>query len=450
MEYTTSYPKTQEEFNTVIETTTYRFADCAYTFCPGCSHALVLDQLNAALVRLQLDPHQVVMVTDIGCVGMSDQFFNVNAFHGLHGRAVTYATGIKLANPNLKVIVLVGDGSLGIGGHHLLNAARRNVGITVLVFNNFNFGMTGGQHSVATPHGARTSSTREGNLEYPLDICATVAVNGAAYVFRGTAFDKDLSERIAEAIQTPGFALLDLWELCTAYYVPNNKFSRAALMQTLQTMNFPTGVLQKMERPEFARAYHDSIKPSSHISTQPIATKFTSALERTTRIILAGSAGGKVRSTASALAVGGMMSGLWATQRDDYPVSVMSGYSVSEVILSREEILYMGIEKPDIVAVLSPEGLSQVPRQLRAMDESQTVYVVPELADHVQTRARKIVFHLASPISKKSLALTATAAIIRHANLYPLEAFREAISIGQRAEIAQENLRAVEMSERIL
>jgi pyruvate/2-oxoacid:ferredoxin oxidoreductase beta subunit len=445
----------------MIEQTTYRLADRAYTFCPGCSHALVLDQLNAALVKLQLDPRQVVMVTDIGCVGMSDQFFNVNAFHGLHGRAVTYATGIKLANPDLKVIVLVGDGSLGIGGHHILNAARRNVGITVLVFNNFNFGMTGGQHSVATPHGARTSSTRDGNLEYPLDICAIASASGAAYVFRGTAFDKDLSERIAEAIQTPGFALLDLWELCTAYYVPNNNFSRTALIQTLQMLSFPTGVLQKMERPEFARAYRDSIshlqpfdsaqgKPPIFNLQSPIFSKFTSALEHTTRIILAGSAGGKVRSTASALAIGGMMSGLWATQRDDYPVAVMSGYSVSEVILSREEILYLGIEKPDIVAVLSPEGLSQVPRQLRAMDESQTVYVVPELATHVQTRARKIVFNMTRAISKKSLALAATAAIIRHANLYPLEAFREAISVGQRAEIAQENLRAVEAGEGML
>ena len=432
--------------------TTYRLSDRKYTFCPGCSHTLVLDQLNAALVQLQLDARQVVMVTDIGCVGMSDQFFNVNAFHGLHGRAITYATGIKLANPDLKVIVLVGDGSLGIGGHHLLSAARRNIGITLLVFNNFNFGMTGGQHSVTTPHGAHTSTTRWGNLEYPLDVCAVAAASGAAYVFRGTAFDSDLPARIAEAIQTPGFALLDIWELCTAYYVPNNKFSRTALMQTLEQLNFSTGVLQKMDRPEFARAYRNSISHlQSPISTssQPIEIKFTSPLTQTTRIILAGSAGGKVRSTASALAIGGMLSGLWATQRDDYPVSVMSGYSVSEVILSREEILYMGIDKPDILAVLSPEGLSQVPRQLRAMDETQTVYVVPELAEHVPTRARKIVLNFARPPSKKSLAVTATAAIIRHANLYPLDAFREAITVGQRPEIAQENLRAVEASEGI-
>ncbi len=432
---------------------TYRFPDRKYTFCPGCSHSLVLDHLNAALVKMQLDPRQVVIVTDIGCVGMSDQFFDVNAFHGLHGRAVTYASGIKLANPDLKVIVLMGDGGVGIGGHHVLNAARRNIGITVLVFNNFNFGMTGGEHSVTTPHGARTTTTRGGNLERPLDVCATVAVNGASYVFRGTAFDKELPERIAEAIQTPGFALLDIWELCTAYYVPGNDFSRAALMQTMQGLNFPAGVLQKVDSPELANAYRETItnRQSPISAAHHIAQKYDSALTKTTRVILAGAAGGKVRSTASALAVGGMMSGLWATQRDDYPVSVMSGYSVSEVILSRDEILYMGIDKPDILAVLTPEGSSQVPRQLRAMDEAQTVYVVPDLAQHVQTRARKIVFNFgrAAP-SKKSLALTATAAIVQHANLYPLAAFREAISAGQRAEIAQENLKAVEASEGIL
>lgn len=431
---------------------TYRNLERKYPFCPGCSHSLVLDQLNAALVKMQLDPHNVVIVTDIGCVGMSDQYFEVNAFHGLHGRAITYATGIKLANPGLKVIVLMGDGGAGIGGAHLLNAARRNIGLTVLVMNNLNFGMTGGEHSVTTPHGANTASTRYGNLERPLDLCATVAVNGAAYVFRGTAFDKDLPARISEAIQTPGFALLDIWELCTAYYVPNNDFSKTALTQTMQSLNFASGVLQKNNYPEFARAYRDfaGAMHESPAPPQPIEQKFDSALTQTTRIILAGAAGGKVRSTASALAIGGMLSGLWVTQRDDYPTTVMSGYSVSEVILSREEIFYTGIDQPDILAVLTPEGLLQVPRQRRAMNEAQTVYVVPELADQIQTRARKIVFNFRTPPSRKSLALMATAAIIRHSNLYPLDAFREAIIMGQRETIVQENLKAIEASATIL
>ncbi len=124
-----------------------------YFFCPGCGHGMITNHLNAALVKLQLDPHKVVIVTDIGCSGLADKYFTTNAFHGLHGRSVTYATGIKLANPELKVIVLMGDGGCGIGGHHLINAARRNIGVTVVVFNNFNYGMTGGEHSVTTPAG---------------------------------------------------------------------------------------------------------------------------------------------------------------------------------------------------------------------------------------------------------------------------------------------------------
>ena len=107
-----------------------------YPFCPGCGHGSILDQLNSALIKLNLDSTEVVLVTDIGCQGLSDQFFTTNAFHGLHGRSITYATGIKLINPKLKVIVLIGDGGCGIGGHHLINAARRNIGLTVLVFNN--------------------------------------------------------------------------------------------------------------------------------------------------------------------------------------------------------------------------------------------------------------------------------------------------------------------------
>ncbi|MGE5264541.1 MAG: thiamine pyrophosphate-dependent enzyme [Acidobacteriota bacterium] len=439
----------------IQEITTYRNMERArYPFCPGCGHALVNDHLNAALVKLQLDPLKTVVVTDIGCVGMSDQYFDVHAFHGLHGRAVTYATGIKLANPELKVVVLMGDGGAGIGGHHLLSAARRNIGITVLVFNNLNFGMTGGEHSVTTPHGGITATTRGGNLERPLDICATVAVNGAALVYRGTSFDKDLPERIAEAIQTPGFALLDIWELCTAYYVPSNQFSKTELLETMQGLGLPSGVLQRRANPELAQAYRDQgadLRGKPVLPPQPVEKRYESGLSRTIRILLAGAAGGKVKSTASTLALGGMYSGLWATQRDDYPTTVMSGYSVSEVILSREEIYYTGIPQPDILVILTAEGLSQVPRQLQAMDETQSVYVVPELAEHVETRARKIVFKLnRAPVNRKSLAVAATAAVVRDAGLYPLDAFRDAIRFGQRAEIAEENFKAVDAGEKIL
>ena len=215
-----------------------------YFYCPGCGHGRIIDALNAALIKLELDPREIVIVTDIGCVGLSDKYFVTNTLHGLHGRSLTYATGVKLANPDLKVIVLIGDGGCGIGGGHLLNAARRNIGLTTLVFNNLNYGMTGGQHSVTTAPDGYTSTTPYGQLEHPLDICGTVAINGASFVARTTTFDKSLDDLIAEAIQNDGFSLVDIWELCTAYYVPNNKFSKQALEKTLENLDFATGILK--------------------------------------------------------------------------------------------------------------------------------------------------------------------------------------------------------------
>ena len=113
-------------------------------FCPGCGHHTIVKSLDKALVKLQKDPKEVVIVTDIGCIGLSDIYFKTNAFHGLHGRSVTYGCGLKLARPELTVIVIQGDGGCGIGGAHFLNVARRNIGITLIVANNFNYGMTGG------------------------------------------------------------------------------------------------------------------------------------------------------------------------------------------------------------------------------------------------------------------------------------------------------------------
>lgn len=435
--------------------TSYRNPDThKYPFCPGCGHTLVLDALNAALVKLQLDPHNVVMVTDIGCVGLSDQYFETHALHGLHGRSVAYAAGVKLANPDLHVIVLMGDGGCGIGGHHLINAARRNIGVTVLVFNNFNFGMTGGQHSSTSPHGAYTSTTRGGNLERPLDIGATVAVNGAAYVWRGTAFDRELPDQIATAITTDGFSLLDIWELCTAYFVPNNDFSRKELLKLFdecaapRRAQFPPGILQQREYPELAREYrrvNAAQLGRVPFPAKPIPQTFASTVTQPVRIVLAGAAGAKIKSTATLLAQAAMRCGLWCIQRDDYPVTVSSGHSVSEIIVSPSEIFYTGISKPDVLMILAPEGLNQVKSQLAAMDETQHVYVIPELAAQIETRAQKIIFggDLAHA-NRKTFALSAVSALLHDTALLPLDALRETIGASGNAQRAAESLRALE------
>jgi 2-oxoglutarate ferredoxin oxidoreductase subunit beta len=431
---------------TITPLETYR-NQSPYPFCPGCGHGFILDHLNQALVKLQLDPRRVVIVSDIGCVGLSDQYFATSAFHGLHGRSTTYATGIKLARPDLKVIVLMGDGGTGIGGTHLINAARRNIGITVLVFNNFNFGMTGGQHSTTTPTGAITSTTRAGNLERPLDICATVAANGASFVYRGTSFDKDLPDRMAEAIQNEGFSLLDIWELCTAYYVPNNQFSRKALMETMDQLQFPTGVLQRQEMPEYATAYRQAYADVSGKpipSPQPIEPRFERSLDRRFNLVVAGSAGGKVRSAVRIAGLAGVVSGLRAAQRDDYPTTVKSGHSVSELILDPEEIHYTGISRPDALLILTEDGYRKVTRYLPLMTEDDRLFVLPAFA-RVNTGAQVTVIDpsqspLRLPRTNTTLAILAV--VLKQLALFPSQALEEAVRLGPR-QYADDNLRAI-------
>ena len=429
-----------------------------YPFCPGCGHGLILNEVNKSLLKLALDPRQVVLVTDIGCQGLGDQYFITNAFHGLHGRSLAYATGIKLANPDLKVIVMIGDGGTGIGGAHLLNAARRNIGLTLLVFNNFNFGMTGGEHSVTTPLGAHTPTTRSGNPERPLDLCATVAANGAGYVWRGTAFDRDLSDRIVEAVNSESFALLDIWELCTAYYVPNNEFSRSALLATREELGFGAGLLHQAQRPEYAASLRSSTGEQtgalhSGLRPEPVEPLFASTLSREFRLVIAGSAGGKIRSTAKTIGEAALLSGLWASQSDEYPVTVKTGHCISELILSPNEILYTGIARPDAVIVVSEEGLRQAGRYLRTMGPDGWLFVPKAFAD-VESAARKVVFDLQAAGSarggKRNEGLLLAGAALRYLDLFPLAACEEAIRRGQRSPIAEENLEMLERSAHLL
>lgn len=429
---------------TVTKLSTYR-NETPYPFCPGCGHTSILDHLSAALQSLRIDPEKVVLVSDIGCSGLSDQYFVTSAFHGLHGRSITYATGIKLVRPDLKVIVIMGDGGTGIGGAHLLNAARRNIGITVLVFNNFNFGMTGGQHSTTTPMGAITTTTPGGNLERPLDICATVAANGAGYVWRGTNFDKDLAERIAEAVRAECFALLDIWELCTAYYVPRNKASKKTLTTLLDSLGFKAGLLHRADYPEYSTAYREAAQSQRGKPLpvpRPVLPQFQSRLDRPFRLVIAGSAGGKVRSSARLIGEAALLSGLWAAQRDDYPITVMTGHSIAEVVLSPREIDYAAVTRPDAMILLSRDGVSKVGRQLAAMTAGDHVFALTEVSD-VKTRARIHVIDAPSiRLSKGGIALYAIASAIRELGILPIEAL-EAAGTLQPSEHAEKNVEAI-------
>ncbi|MBN2555974.1 MAG: 2-oxoacid:acceptor oxidoreductase family protein [Anaerolineales bacterium] len=423
-------------------------------FCPGCGHALILKALDRALVRLALPPEEVIIVTDIGCTGLSDKYFITHAFHGLHGRSITYATGLKLAQPDKKVIVLIGDGGCGIGGHHLINAARRNLDLTVLVFNNFNYGMTGGEHSVSTPQGALTVTTMHGQVEHPMDICGTVSVNGGTFVARSSSFDAALDETMLKAIQHRGFSLVDIWELCTSYFAVNNAFGKKAISDTLSALSFQTGILVEKDRPCYQQAMQAAMEmhpPKTKRGGTLLETKYASKLDRRFSTVIAGAAGAKIISAASAFSRGAVLSGLYASQRSDYPVTVKTGHSLAEIVISAEKLLYTSVKKPDALIILFPEGLEKTRKLLPLLTEEQTVYLNANLGP-VDTAAevRLLHFENANGWGRKPNfhAIMVLSEVLRAENLYPIAAFEEALSLHPR--FAKENLAAVHASEGIL
>jgi len=423
-------------------------------FCPGCGHDRLIKALDKALVKLQPDPKKLVIVTDIGCIGLADRYFVAHAFHGLHGRSITYACGLKLARPELTVVVLKGDGGCGIGGAHLLNVARRNIGITLIVANNFNYGMTGGQHSVTTPTGGLTATTPLGNIEGAMDLCGITIAAGAPWVYRGTGFDRDLADRIADAIRQPGFAMLDIWDMCTAYYLPRNQLKKKDLTGMMQGLGLQAGILTDRPRPEYGEQYREMHANAQQAApARPlISAKYAHAIKRQTGIVIAGSAGQKIRTAAALFAQAGMFASLEATQKDDYPITVMTGHSITEVILSPERIDYTAIDAPDYFVVISEDGLHKSRDRIARLNANATLYAEESL-DLPATEARVVrlpFIATAKKISRLSIGIVALGSVLADSGLFPMDAFQESISTLQKKAIADTNLQALEAGVAIL
>ncbi len=196
-----------------------------HIWCPGCGLGLILGCFLRGLLKSGLDLDKVVIVSGIGCTGRVAGYIKLDSFHTTHGRAIPFATGLKIANPELKVVVFSGDGDLtAIGGNHLIHAARRNIDITVLCVNNFIYGMTGGQFGPTTPLAARTTTSPYGNMEQPFNIPYLAAACGAVYVARWTTMHfRWLEKAITEALAKKGFSLVEAISPCPTYFRMNKK-----------------------------------------------------------------------------------------------------------------------------------------------------------------------------------------------------------------------------------
>ncbi len=329
-------------------------------FCPGCSHERVVTALDRALVSLRLAGTDVALVSDIGCSGLFDTFFHAHALHGLHGRALTYAVGLKLARPDLQVIVTMGDGGLGIGGAHLLAACRRNLDITLLVLNNFNFGMTGGQFSATTPEAARVGSGFLNALEKPMDLCRVAAAAGAPHAVRIAAHDRSLAETIAAAVRFDGFSVVDIWGICTGRYTRQNRLSPKTIDESLASLPSIQTPVEENLRPEYGEAYARMAATQKPAPDPPsIEARFEPPREQREAVVIMGTAGGRVITAGEILCLAGMSAGLHATQKNEYNITVLRGPSVSEVILSPDPIGYTGIQRPTVILALSADGVAR-------------------------------------------------------------------------------------------
>ena len=205
-------------------------------WCPGCGNGILMRDVVVAIDNLKLQREKVVIVSGIGCSSRAAGYLDFNTIHTTHGRAIPFATGIKLAKPELNVIVITGDGDCtAIGGNHLIHAARRNVEITVVVFNNNIYGMTGGQYSPTTPTGERGTTAPYGNVDRKFEITRLAAGAGASYTARGTAYHTQATiKAIQDGITHPGFSLIDCYSPCPTYYGRKNKKGSAVEMMKYQ------------------------------------------------------------------------------------------------------------------------------------------------------------------------------------------------------------------------
>ena len=246
-----------------------------HIWCPGCGHGIVMKGLLRAMDTCGLEKNNTALVSGIGCASRLPGYVDMCTLHTAHGRAAAFATGVKMAKPEMNVIVMGGDGDgTAIGGNHFIHACRRNIDMTYVIMNNFIYGMTGGQFSPCTPTGDKASTTPYGNPDPTFDISKLAIGAGATFVARTTAFHAaQIDKLIVEGIKHKGMAIIEVLDDCPTTYGRRNKFrSVVDMMKRLKDIAVPvaaagkmtaeqlqgkilTGVLYKEDKPEYCEQY---------------------------------------------------------------------------------------------------------------------------------------------------------------------------------------------------
>jgi 2-oxoglutarate/2-oxoacid ferredoxin oxidoreductase subunit beta len=395
-------------------------------FCPGCGHHASNLNLAKALEKAGYNPMEVVVVSDIGCSGLIDESMATHTVHGLHGRVVALATGISYGlGKDKKVIAVQGDGGATIGLQHLLVSARRNVNLTVLILNNMVYGMTGGQLSGLSDVQLKKEIMEDESHYLPFDISQMAFDAGAMYASRIIGRG-EFSDKLTAAIRIKGFSLVEIVEPCPVYAYPSTK--------ELVDLGYMERVLTR-EQTYFKPAF--TVKPSLFDKKVPPATILDSTLKERVHILIGGSAGEGVQLAGDFLAKAGLNCGLHATKKGEYPITVGTGFSLAEVILSKEEINYTGIEKADVAIVASVDGWNMVKSRINA----NTLVVIDESIE-VEANEHFIRKPFRDKAGRKSAVLSAIAFWLAQSHALPLDALAGAFAGHKHAEKLSEAVKA--------
>ncbi len=398
--------------------------DKKFPFCPGCGHGITINALNKALLELNYSPEDIAVVSDIGCSGLIDPLFATHTIHGLHGRSPALGLGVAMGlnqNKKKKVITFIGDGGATIGLQHILEAARRNVDMTLIVLNNLLYGMTGGQISGLSTQKYKEIIDFEKDIP-PFDLLQLTHASGSRMAVRVKA-PKKIKETLKKAIETEGFSIVEAASLCPSY--------------GMKRMNELVEVIEEENILEHKRPVTQikDVETKSLLDSSPIMDKkFDANLKKRTGILIAGSAGGGAQSVAKFLAMAGIYSGLEATMKGEYPITVGTGFSVAEVIFDNNTINYTGLEHPDFFIIVTQDGLNKIYKKLHKdakifIDEK---LVTPELENNFPNLIKVPFSKMAN---RKSTALAAVTYVLNKENILPIDALKEAVSTHRLKEI---------------
>ena len=389
-------------------------------YCPGCSYQMVIESIAGSLQDMGINPLDVIVVSDIGCCGLIDPLLSCHTIHGLHGRVTALAMGVAIGlnNPLKKVIAIQGDGGVTIGLQHLMEAARLNVNLSLIVHNNMVYGMTGGQISGLSACEFKAEKMPEESKTPPYDICELAHKAGASYSSRVIA-QGNLNRKMAEVFGTKGFSLLEIWGLCPSF-----------AYKKIKDINSLPCNERTLENPR--DEYHLHIKNSSSLfeDLTQIENRFESSLKQRLQIIIAGSAGGGVQLAADLLAFAGIASGLNTTKKGEYPITVGTGFSVAEIIFSRDKIYYTGIEKPDVAIIVTQDGLDKIKNRVG----KDTLLVIQEGLEIPGRSETSLKADFRRISGKKGAVLSAVALWLQQSGVFTVEALKFAAKTNKYAD----------------